>query len=391
MGIQAGVGAHPQMAANARALLTGAPLLVLVILVAAGTLWSSSAPQAAPLEVAGRATRAPPLAAPGASARGVTTSGTCVAVMQRLLVSIPGSSWPPPCPLPRHLAELFEGPNGSMPITMDWCIEERHEGGKLVTWTEDFLNGYRQRVVHDPKEGGSYGRREVQQVLRLLQAHKREVSGASAIVIGTDNPWVEVLLLEAGAKDVLSWEYSTIHSSHPQVRAKQCKLLARDFIDDACPWGKAAGSSSACAGGGFPRLDFAISFSSIEHSGLGRYGDGLNPDADLEAVDQVWCMLKPGALFLLSMPMSCQARGWIEFNAHRVYGLQRLAHITRDFEFVGFDPSGGCVAFGHAGDPNANLQPIAIFRKPENGLATGRSWLDDMLAAVKSGPTPLKI
>ena len=44
-------------------------------------------------------------------------------------------------------------------------------------------------------------------------------------------------------------------------------------------------------------FDFAVSFSSIEHCGLGRYGDPLNPFGDFEAVAQVWCMCKPGALF----------------------------------------------------------------------------------------------
>ena len=46
---------------------------------------------------------------------------------------------------------------------------------------------------------------------------------------------------------------------------------------------------------GDPRhCDFVVTYSSLEHSGLGRYGDKLNPAADLEAMAQAWCMLKPG-------------------------------------------------------------------------------------------------
>ena len=35
-------------------------------------------------------------------------------------------------------------------------------------------------------------------------------------------------------------------------------------------------------------FDAVVSFSSIEHSGLGRYGDALNPWGDLIASAQAW-------------------------------------------------------------------------------------------------------
>ena len=35
------------------------------------------------------------------------------------------------------------------------------------------------------------------------------------------------------------------------------------------------------------QFDFAVTFSSLEHSGLGRYSDPLNPYGDLEAMAQV--------------------------------------------------------------------------------------------------------
>ena len=37
-------------------------------------------------------------------------------------------------------------------------------------------------------------------------------------------------------------------------------------------------------------FDAVVSFSSIEHSGLGRYGDALNPWGDLIAAAQAWYM-----------------------------------------------------------------------------------------------------
>ena len=51
-------------------------------------------------------------------------------------------------------------------------------------------------------------------------------------------------------------------------------------------------------------VDFIFSFSSLEHDGLGRYGDPINPFADLESVGRAWCMLKYGGIFMLGLPMA---------------------------------------------------------------------------------------
>ena len=35
-----------------------------------------------------------------------------------------------------------------------------------------------------------------------------------------------------------------------------------------------------------------VTFSSLEHSGLGRYGDSLNPWGDLITMAKAWCLTK---------------------------------------------------------------------------------------------------
>ena len=54
--------------------------------------------------------------------------------------------------------------------------------------------------------------------------------------------------------------------------------------------------------GDFPQFDAMVTFSSLEHSGLGRYGDSLNPWGDLITMSQAWCLLKPGARALVGIP-----------------------------------------------------------------------------------------
>ncbi|KIH61722.1 hypothetical protein ANCDUO_08000 [Ancylostoma duodenale] len=79
------------------------------------------------------------------------------------------------------------------------------------------------------------------------------------------------------------------------------------------------------------KFDFAITFSSIEHSGLGRYGDPIDPNGDLREVQKVMCLLKKGGLFLVGFPRGADA---IKYNLHRIYGRMRLSMIMTGYEFL---------------------------------------------------------
>ena len=44
-------------------------------------------------------------------------------------------------------------------------------------------------------------------------------------------------------------------------------------------------------------------FCSFDHDGLGRYGDPVNPDADLEAMQNARRLLRPGHKMFLTVPI----------------------------------------------------------------------------------------
>lgn len=54
----------------------------------------------------------------------------------------------------------------------------------------------------------------------------------------------------------------------------------------------------------------------IEHIGLGRYGDPIDPHGHLTGLAQLKRFVKPGGCFYLSTPVG---RERVEFNAHRVF------------------------------------------------------------------------
>jgi SAM-dependent methyltransferase len=71
-------------------------------------------------------------------------------------------------------------------------------------------------------------------------------------------------------------------------------------------------------------VDYCDSLSclhTVEHFGLGRYGDPLNYDGHLVGLDNLWKILKSGGTFYFSVPIGPQR---IEFNAHRVFSVRFL-------------------------------------------------------------------
>jgi len=66
---------------------------------------------------------------------------------------------------------------------------------------------------------------------------------------------------------------------------------------------------------------------SIEHFGLGRYGDPIDYNGHLKAIENITQMLKPSGTFYFSVPVGKQR---IEFNAHRVFSIPYLWNILKD-------------------------------------------------------------
>lgn len=59
----------------------------------------------------------------------------------------------------------------------------------------------------------------------------------------------------------------------------------------------------------------------IEHFGLGRYGDPVDPAGHLKGLSQMKDMVRPGGRIYLSTPMGPQR---VEFNAHRVFSCETI-------------------------------------------------------------------
>lgn len=84
-------------------------------------------------------------------------------------------------------------------------------------------------------------------------------------------------------------------------------------------------------------VDYCDSISSlhaIEHFGLGRYGDPINYWGHVDALENIYKILKKGGKFYFATPIGRQR---IEFNAHRVFSVEYLWNLFRDrYQLNGF-------------------------------------------------------
>lgn len=65
----------------------------------------------------------------------------------------------------------------------------------------------------------------------------------------------------------------------------------------------------------------------LEHIGLGRYGDTIDPDGWRLALSALGQLLKPGGRLWVSVPVGHQR---VEFNAHRVFHPATIVDAARD-------------------------------------------------------------
>ena len=87
-------------------------------------------------------------------------------------------------------------------------------------------------------------------------------------------------------------------TGHENIRFRQMDLMNQDAIE-----------SNLC--------DSLSCLHAIEHFGLGRYGDPINPKGHLIGFDNLLKMLKTGGTLYISFPIG--AVDQVQFNAHRVF------------------------------------------------------------------------
>lgn len=222
------------------------------------------------------------------------------------------ASTPPPETIPPFLEVRFRM-GGEVPVVdryLDDSLVRPGQGGHRVSIGLERLF-YRAETVHrlvaDVKFGRTYGYGETDDWLYdALSEH--DVADQEVVVFGSTYPTYEAIVIAFEGRP-LTVEYQ------PRLS------------DDA--------RLTFLTPGEFSGLDrrprFAVSISSFEHDGLGRYGDPVDPDADLRTMRTIKKLLAPGAILFLSVPIGMDMLAW---NANRIYGPLRLPKLLADWRVV---------------------------------------------------------
>lgn len=71
----------------------------------------------------------------------------------------------------------------------------------------------------------------------------------------------------------------------------------------------------------------------VEHIGLGRYGDPIDPEGDLLAIKELKRVLSVGGSLLFVVPVG---RPKIEYNAHRIYSFEMIKEYFKELNLKEF-------------------------------------------------------
>lgn len=208
---------------------------------------------------------------------------------------VPWCRWrhkPPPL-IPRRLRDAF---------TM---------GGKVAIWYA-YVDGSRATPFHYHSKciaqtcrrvaAGELGHYGLVDAWLYAALQKYPIAGQRVAVMGSADqgfgPWYECVCLHYGAQPV-TVDYNPVAFEDPRLQ------FMRAPLDPAH----------------VEPFEAALSISSFEHDGLGRYGEPLDPDGDLKAMQLMKRLLQPRGRLFLTVPVG---RDKVVFNLHRIYGPARL-------------------------------------------------------------------
>mmetsp|Transcript_14418 Transcript_14418/g.31038 ORF Transcript_14418/g.31038 Transcript_14418/m.31038 type:complete len:403 (+) Transcript_14418:184-1392(+) len=206
-----------------------------------------------------------------------------------------------------------------VPNYITWGLKNGGQGqsylmsSRKIVWTKQMVDD---QIAHAESRtlGGTYGVEKTAAVIDLMWHMK--LQGKRVLVVGSERPWLEACALACGAAHVTTLEYSNLVSEDPRITPMRPAAFAEAYTN-----------------GELEKFDAVLTFSSLEHSGLGRYGDALNPWGDILNVAKIWCVTKPSGLLLMEVPRN-KGKDFLNFNAHRVYGPAREPYLMANWERI---------------------------------------------------------
>ena len=136
------------------------------------------------------------------------------------------------------------------PVFRAYIDDSNFQVEEPIIWTAEDINN---RIATKSFQC-SYGARAKNDIMAIIKRGLFSVKDKHLLVVGSQTPWMEAILLSEGASRVTTLDYTKIESRHPNVdtltQVEMKEKFARGELKN--------------------KFDGVVSFSSLEHSGLGR-------------------------------------------------------------------------------------------------------------------------
>lgn len=221
---------------------------------------------------------------------------------------------------------------GQIPVAY-WYLNNSYPPTDPIFWSREQINDL---IVQAKKKTQKYYGKTDEYLYAILDKYAPAISGKSVAVLGSVTPWYESMILAYGGNPT-TIEYNKILTNEPRINV----MTVEEFRKN-------------------PRqFDLLISISSIEHDGLGRYGDPINPYGDFDAMNEMKGMLNEGGMLILAVPVGIDLLVW---NAHRIYGPLRLSLLFNGWKLIdssGFSENDFAISQENY-TPQAHHQPVFV-------------------------------
>lgn len=138
--------------------------------------------------------------------------------------------------------------------------------------------------------------------------NKLDILNKKILVVGSITPWIECYILSLGISEVFFTDINNI-----EIQDERIKYINLNDIKNY-------------------KFDVIISFSSVEHFGLGRYGDPINENGDIEFMNSVVDILNENGYFILGVPVAQKYN--LCFPWHRIYDEDRIKNLTKKYKVI---------------------------------------------------------
>jgi hypothetical protein len=170
-------------------------------------------------------------------------------------------------------------------------------------WSNDYVTN----LTNEPSEPEDYPN-ALLDIGISLDKLSTDLSEKKILVIGSITPWIECFLLSKGASKVYITDINEIMVENDNI----IFINENDIINH--------------------NFDFILSYSSIEHIGLGRYGDKIDENGDINYMNNLYDVLNKNTTLLISIPVYINYI--VEGIWHRIYDKSRIEKLFEKYDIV---------------------------------------------------------